>query len=108
MSTMQKTMRILTVGLVALLLIVATVYLTGQKHFDAFPSILPSYYAKEYCSCRFVAKRSAESCASYSKQFLPLSDFSEDLVNKRIQTKALGRKASAVWVSQRQGCMLEP
>ena len=103
-----KNIKAMAIIAAVLLLAAGMAYFAGKKHFDAFPSVLPSYYAKEYCSCRFVAKRSAESCASYSKQFLPLSDFSEDLVNKRIQTQALGRKASAVWVSQRQGCILEP
>jgi hypothetical protein len=74
----------------------------------AFPDIISAYTAKEYCSCRYVINNDAEYCHSYVKQWLPTSGFIDDTVGKRVTVSGMGRSNSAAWISDRQGCQLNP
>ncbi|MBP5077229.1 amidase [Pseudomonas chlororaphis] len=74
----------------------------------AFPDILSAYSAKEYCSCRYVMHNDAEYCEGYVQQYLPLKSLQDDAEHKRVSASGLGRSHSAVWLSERQGCRLEP
>lgn len=74
----------------------------------AFPDIISAYTAKEYCSCRYVMNNPAEYCYSYVKQWLPTSGFTDDTASKRVTVSGMGRRNSAVWVGERQGCRLNP
>ena len=74
----------------------------------AFPDIISSYTAKEYCSCRYVMQQPAEYCRGYVKQSVPTSDFLETVAAKRVTVSGLGRSNSARWMGERQGCRLEP
>ncbi|WP_426237152.1 amidase [Pseudomonas sp. TWP3-2] len=74
----------------------------------AFPDIISAYTAKEYCSCRYVMNNDADYCRGYVKQWLPTSSFSDDAASKTITVSGMGRTNSAQWLSQRQGCLLNP
>ncbi|KAF0863342.1 amidase [Pseudomonas sp. LD120] len=75
---------------------------------QAFPDILGAYTAKEYCSCRYVMQHTANDCRAYVRQYLPLSDFSDDTQSRRVTASALGRSHSALWLGPREGCRLDP
>ncbi|NUU39319.1 amidase [Pseudomonas sp. C2B4] len=74
----------------------------------AFPDIISAYTAKEYCSCLYVMNNDVEYCHSYVKQWLPISGFTDDAGTKRVTVSGMGRSNSAVWISERQGCRLNP
>lgn len=74
----------------------------------AFPDIISAYTAKEYCSCRYVMNNPAEYCQSYVKQYLSISGFVDDAANKHVTVGGMGRRNSAAWVGERQGCRLMP
>lgn len=50
----------------------------------------------------------AEYCEGYVQQYLPLKSLHDDAEHKRVSASGLGRSHSAVWLSERQGCRLEP
>jgi len=50
----------------------------------------------------------AEYCRGYVKQWLPTSRFVDDAANKRVTVSGMGRSNSAQWISERQGCRLNP
>lgn len=74
----------------------------------AFPDIISAYTAKEYCSCRYVMNNDAEYCRSYVKQWLPFSAFTDDPASKTVTVSGMGRRNSAQWVGEHQGCRLMP
>jgi hypothetical protein len=74
----------------------------------AFPDIISGYTAKEYCSCRYVMNNPAEYCHRYVKQWLPTSGFTDDPANKHVTVSGMGGNNSAQWISERQGCRLNP
>lgn len=74
----------------------------------AFPEIISTYTAKEYCSCRYVMINDADYCRGYVQQWLPISGFTDDTASKRITVSGLGRSNSATWLGERQGCRLDP
>ena len=80
----------------------------NRAHLQAFPGIIGSYSAKEYCSCRYVAENPADYCQAYVAQYVPLSGFFDDAANKRVTARGLGSTQSAQWLGQRQGCQLLP
>ncbi|WP_130901049.1 amidase [Pseudomonas sp. Sample_11] len=74
----------------------------------AFPDIISAYTAKEYCSCRYVMNNDAGYCRGYVKQWLPTSGFTDEASSKTITVSGMGRSHSAQWLSERQGCRLQP
>ncbi|MET1080012.1 MAG: amidase [Pseudomonas sp.] len=96
-------------GLVLLALAGLGVWAWQERvHLRAFPGIVGAYSAKEYCSCRYVTGNSAQYCAGYIEQSVPLSGFFDDVARKRVTARGLGSSQTAVWVGQRQGCQLLP
>lgn len=95
----------------SLLLLIAVGLLVLVWHnrvaLGAFPGIISSYTAKEYCSCRYVMLNSAEYCQGYVKQYVP-SSLLDDPANKRVTAQGLGRSNVAAWQGERQGCRLLP
>jgi hypothetical protein len=77
------------------------------RHFSAFPSILPAFYAKEFCSCRYVMKRSVEDCRNFARQWIKEDDFQLDETNRRVSVTGMGRTESARFTEERYGCVLE-
>ncbi|WP_347904533.1 amidase [Pseudomonas purpurea] len=95
------------------LLLVLMVVLLGwiwlkRVELRAFPDILGAYTAKEYCSCRYVARSPADYCRGYVKQYLPISHFVDEASGQRVTVTALGRSSTAAWLGERQGCRLLP
>ncbi|WP_437881086.1 amidase [Pseudomonas sp. LRF_L74] len=94
---------------VLLLLLAALAVWIWQNRVDlaSFPPIVGAYSAKEYCSCRYVVGNPADYCATYVRQWLPLSDFHDDEANKRVTARGLLSTQSAAWISPREGCRLQ-
>ena len=93
--------------LLALIVLLGWIWLE-RDNLWAFPDIISAYTAKEYCSCRYVMNNDAEYCRGYVKQWLPTSEFSDDSASKTIIVSGMGRSNRAQWLSERQGCRLQP
>jgi hypothetical protein len=61
----------------------------------AFPGVLPAFYAKEFCSCRYVMGQTDAYCRGYATQWLPISSFAHDEAAKRVTVRATGVTRSA-------------
>jgi hypothetical protein len=73
----------------------------------SFPAILPGFYAKEFCSCRFVMGQPDAYCRIYARQWLPISGVSVDEGARRITVTGLGVTRSARWEGEHYGCRLD-
>lgn len=82
--------------------------ITNKKNLESFPSIISSFYAKEFCSCYFVVREDEDFCHNYARQWIPISDFKLDLKTHRVIASGLGRTNSAVFQNRELGCVLEP
>ncbi|SDT92333.1 hypothetical protein SAMN05216296_0605 [Pseudomonas pohangensis] len=102
---MIKRHPILAVLVLALLVLLGLGW-QNRVHLAAFPDIISAYTAKEYCSCRYVMDNPADYCVSYSKQFIPLSGFFDDVQHKHVTASGLGRSNTAAWLGPRLGCRL--
>lgn len=102
-----------TIKKIATTVLLITLFLGGLwvaanwKHLNAFPSILPSFYAKEFCSCHFVMQRSEVACHAFARQWIEIDSFQLDAENKRVTVSGLGRTHSAIYTGERTGCRLE-
>ena len=92
-----------------LLLVVAIGALLAQnwQHVRAFPGILPAFYAKEFCSCRFVVGQTAPFCHDYARQWLPINGFYLSEPKRCVTVSALGQTRSAGFLNRREGCRLD-
>ncbi|RBL70194.1 amidase [Pseudomonas sp. MWU13-2625] len=93
--------------LLVLIVLICWIWLE-RDNLWAFPDIISAYTAKEYCSCRYVMNNDAEYCRGYVKQWLPTSRFTDDSASKTITVSGMGRSNRAQWLSERQGCRLNP
>jgi len=91
----------------ALLALVGLAVLIWRErvHLLAFPGIVGGFTAKEYCSCRYVARMPADYCRGYVAQWLPAS-LEEDPLTRRISARGLGVSRHAQWFGEREGCRL--
>jgi len=94
---------------VALVLVLALGVLVASnwQHVRAFPGVLPAFYAKEFCSCRFVVGRSVPFCHDYARQWLPITRFYLSEPKRCITVNALGQTRSAGFINRREGCRLD-
>jgi hypothetical protein len=92
-----------------ILLVVAATALAAQnwQHVRAFPGILPAFYAKEFCSCRFVVGQSVPFCHDYATQWLPITRFYLSEPKRCVTVTALGQTRSAGFLNRREGCRLD-
>ncbi len=89
-----------------LILLLAIWIQWNWKHVEAFPSIISSFYSKEYCSCFYVMKQSEEQCHNFARQWVPISEFKSDTEKKEVIVTGLGRTNKAVYLNEKQGCVL--
>lgn len=91
----------------ALLILLALAILVWRErvHLLAFPGIIGGFTAKEYCSCRYVARMPEDYCRGYAKQWLPAT-LADDPLARRVSATGLGVTRSAVWLGEREGCRL--
>lgn len=94
--------------LLVLLLVLLAWGWSERQALSDFPSILPAYSAKEYCSCRFVMGFDEAYCRAYVKQYLPLGRLEEDSRARSVLAEGLGRRSQATWQGPREGCRLLP
>jgi hypothetical protein len=92
----------------ALLAALAAAAAWNWTHVRAFPGILPAFYAKEWCSCRYVMGQDDAYCHGYARQWLPIWSFAHDPAAQRVTVTALGATRSASFLGGRRGCRLEP
>lgn len=76
-------------------------------HINAFPSIISSWYAKEFCSCHFVVERDEDFCHNIARQWVAIDDFELIAEAKTVTVTGLGRTNTARYQSERYGCVLE-
>jgi len=94
----------------ALLLFAVLIILWIQwnwKHLEAFPSIISSFYSKEFCSCYYVMKQSEEQCHNFARQWVPISQFGNDIEKKEVTVSGLGRTNKSIFLNEKQGCVLK-
>ena len=89
-----------------LLLLLALTVAWNWTHLRAFPGVLPAFYAKEFCSCRYVMGQSLDYCRGYARQYLPIGSFALDEAARRVTVRATGVTRSARWLGPREGCRL--
>ena len=90
--------------LVAVLLVLGA---ASWTHLAAFPTLLPAFTAKEYCSCRFVMGRDDAYCHAYVAQWLPVSELNIDEPERQVTARGTGATRTARWLSPREGCRLD-
>lgn len=79
---------------------------TGYDNHDL--ELLTSYRAKDMCSCMFVQGRDEEYCRKWTRANPNLATMTVDVENKIVHTEAMMYwSASAKWVSEEYGCLLE-
>lgn len=93
--------------LVGILFIILIWVQWNWKHIDAFPSIISSFYSKEYCSCFYVMQLSEQQCHDFARQWVPISEFKNDTDKKEVSVSGLGRTNKAIFKNERLGCVLE-
>jgi hypothetical protein len=81
--------------------------ISNGSNLKAFPSIISSFYSKEFCSCYFVVGGNEDFCHNYARQWVPISDFKLDNDKKRVIVSGLGRTNSAQFLDNKQGCVLQ-
>ena len=70
--------------------------------------LLTSYRAKDVCSCMYVMGRDEEYCRNWTKASPNLATITVDEEAKSVHTEALQYwSATAVFVSDNQGCVLQ-
>ena len=98
--------RILITVFLLILVFTLTWVVANRKHVFSFSSIISSYYAKEYCSCRFVVQREPQECHNNVRSWLGTSSFAEDENQKIITVSGLVKTNQARYIRQRHGCRL--
>jgi hypothetical protein len=93
-------------SLVILILLLAFWIQWNWKHLEAFPSIISSFYSKEFCSCFYVMKQSEEQCHNFARQWVPIGAFINDTAKKEVSVTGLGRTNKALFLNEAQGCVL--
>jgi Ni/Fe-hydrogenase subunit HybB-like protein len=77
---------------------------SNWKNLTTFPSIISSFYSKEFCSCYYVVREDEDFCHNYARQWVPISDFKLDRETKTVTVSGLGRTNSSRFVSPEFGC----
>lgn len=101
------TLRILAASGLLLVVALAALVAHNWQHVRAFPGILPAFYAKEFCSCRFVVGQSVPFCHDYARQWLPINHFYLSEPQRCVTVTALGQTRSAGFLNRREGCRLD-
>ncbi len=105
---MWRWLRRIVLGLFGLILMALLVVVAWNwRYARAFPDILSSFTAKEYCTCRYVIGRGDEACREYTEYFIPIGELRFDDEAKTVEVDALFRTNSARYLSERYGCRLE-
>lgn len=92
-------------GLVLLALVIFL--LVNFKHTAAFPSIISSFYSKEFCSCYFVTEGTVDQCHNFARQWVPIQSFELDKEKRTVTVKGLFVTTTARYTGDRYGCVLD-
>ena len=80
-----------------------------MQDLGSFPKMPASYEAKEMCSCLFVEARPLDVCEAWVRQDVVKSQgHTVDVEHQTVTAKALGATATARWLGEREGCVLDP
>lgn len=77
------------------------------EHWQRFPSVMPSFYAKQMCSCLHVLERSEDFCHNFARQYIPISSYKIEKKDNSVTVKAFGRTEKAFYISPKHGCRLK-
>lgn len=101
------------VGLKIMLSIVLVAVVGGSAYIvyhwsalSSFPKVLPSYYAKQYCSCFYVMGQSPKYCHNWTRQWAPISDFQHNEESQEIFVTAFRSNSRAKFISDKKGCRI--
>jgi hypothetical protein len=97
---------LITIALIALIL-GGLWFSANWAHINAFPSILSSWYSKEFCSCHFVVGRDVDFCHNVARQWLTIDEFHLNEERKSVTVSGLGRTNTATFQGPGRGCVLE-
>ena len=101
-------MKKIIITVISIIVILTGVWVSANwRHIDAFPSIISSWYAKEFCSCHFVVGRDEQFCHNIARQWVSISDFQLDEKKKTVTVSGLGRTNTARYAGAREGCVFE-
>ncbi len=106
-STLRKILKRFVQALGVVLLAVATFLLFNFKHTAAFPSIISSFYSKEFCSCYFVTEGTVDQCHNFARQWVPIQKFELDKEKRTVTVKGLFVTTTARYTGDRYGCVLD-
>lgn len=76
------------------------------KSILSFPRILPSFSAKEFCTCYFVNGQTEPYCRELVRQYFPLKDLHINSELKEIYARGFTTHKTARFVNERFGCQL--
>ena len=100
-------MKKIAITLVLFLLIIFIMWaISSRRHLIAFPEIVSSYSAKEYCSCRYVVGRTPDQCYDLVRQYISIDTPVEDEAARTITITGMGQTNQARYVNERLGCVL--
>jgi hypothetical protein len=101
-------MRKILVTVLLIVLILGGLWFSANwSHINAFPSIISSWYAKEFCSCHFVVGRDVDFCHNIARQWVSIDDFQLNESERTVTVTGLWRTNTARFDGQRAGCVLE-
>lgn len=100
---MKKYWKAVILALIALVFVWVAL---NWKAIRDFPQVLPSFSAKEFCSCYFVNQQTEIYCRELVRQYLPLKSLEIDESSKEVRATGYFGKQSARYVSERFGCEL--
>ena len=101
-------MKKILITTVMIILVLTGVWVAANwQHLNAFPSIISSWYAKEFCSCHFVVGRDQEFCHNIARQWVSIDDFQLDADARTVTVSGLGRTNTARYNGPQAGCVLE-
>jgi len=107
-SRFKSLIKYVLAGVGILILLMASYVAFYWSDFKAFRGVLAAYHSHLYCSCFYVTKQSDEVCQDWSRQYLPLQSFSNELSSKTVTSRAFGVSTKARFVNEKEGCILEP
>lgn len=99
----KRLLQLIALGVFAVVIFL----LVNFKHTAAFPSIISSFYSKEFCSCYFVTEGTVEQCHNFARQWVPIQSFVLDKEKRTVTVKGLFVTTTARYTGDRYGCVLD-
>ena len=106
-SMLRRMLKRLMQALGVILFGIVVFLLVNFRHTAAFPSIISSFYSKEFCSCYFVTEGTVDQCHNFARQWVPIQSFLLDKEKRTVTVKGLFVTTTARYTGDRYGCVLD-